>query len=816
MNSSHVSKLQNTKLPQTHLTLNRMNYKISYMKTKLLSLLMMLVIGTSFLQGQTVEKYTLSGHIKDASTGEELISATLFVKELKIGNVSNLYGYYSTTLPKGNYTVTFSYVGYEDQTISIDLNSDTRKDIEMSSSQNMISEVTVLGEKKDENLTSTEMSSVNLDVEVVKKLPALFGEVDIIKAIQLLPGVKSIGEGTSGFYVRGGNADQNLVLLDEAPIYNSSHLLGFFSSFNPDAIKDMQLYKGAISSRYGGRLSSVLDIRMKEGNSKKFKGAAGIGTLMSRLALEAPIRDKGSFIVSGRRSYLDIVAKAYLAAKDGESQDFTFYFYDLNAKGNYRINENNRLFVSGYFGRDVIADPVSGFKISWGNRTSTIRWNHIFTPRLFSNLTFYYSEYDYGLGIIDGISDIDWKANLEEISGKADFTYYATPKHTMQFGAQSIRHDLRPGNITFLENDELLFDYNIDKARSIENAIYVEDELEINDQLKINIGLRGSSLHNVGPQTHVNMDENFVTTDTSKYDKGIYNSYFNFEPRLALKFSLSKKHSIKASYNRTAQYIQQASNGNAATPFDVWFTSSPLVKPQLADQIAVGYFRNFNDNMFKFSGEIYYKNFINSIDFKERAQLLLNKNLEGELRVGIARAYGLELMLKKDIGKLTGWLSYTYSKIEKKIEQINENDWYNAKYDKPHDLSLVLSYEINERLSLSGNFVYSTGSAVTFPTGRYTYNGTTIPVYSERNGERLPDYHRMDCALTLKNKLYKRKNPSKLKRFKSEWVFSVYNLYNRKNAFVVNFRQEENSNETYAEQSAIFSLVPAVTYNVKF
>ena len=803
-----------------------MNRKTNYMKITSINIrvflhssilaFIILSISTCFVQGQTTEKYTLCGHIKDASTGEELISATLFIDELKIGNVSNLYGFYSTTLPKGSYTVTFSYVGYEDQVISIDLNSDTRKDIEMVNSENMISEVTVLGEKKDENLTSTEMSSVNLDVEVVKKLPALFGEVDIIKAIQLLPGVKSLGEGTSGFYVRGGNADQNLILLDEAPIYNASHLLGFFSSFNPDAIKDMELYKGAISSRYGGRLSSVLDIRMKEGNSKKFKGAAGIGSLMSRLALEAPIGKNGSFIVSGRRSYLDIVAKMYLALARGEKQDFTFYFYDLNAKGNYRINENNRLFVSGYFGRDVIADPESGFDVSWGNQTSTLRWNHIFTPRLFSNLTFYYSKYDYGLGILDELNDIDWKASLEEISGKADFTYYATPKHTMQFGVQSIRHDLLPGNITFLEDKELLFDYNIDKARTIENAVYVEDEWEINDQLKVNIGLRGSSIHNVGPQTHVNMDENFVTTDTSKYEKGIYHSYYNFEPRLGLKYSLSRKHSIKASYNRTAQYIQQASNGNAATPFDVWFTSSPLVKPQLADQFAVGYFRNFKDNMFKFSAEIYYKNFINSIDFKERAQLLLNKNLEGELRVGKARAYGLELMLKKDIGKLTGWLSYTYSKIEKNIEQINNGNWYNAKYDKPHDLSLVVSYEINERLSISSNFVYSTGSAVTFPTGRYTFNGTTIPVYSERNGERLPDYHRLDCALTYKKRTHKKKDPTKQKRFNSEWVFSIYNVYNRKNAFVINFRQEENSNQTYAEQSAIFSLVPAVTRNIKF
>jgi len=791
------------------------------MKTKLFQFLAVLFLCTygTALDAQSEIKHTLSGYITDASTGEELINATLYVEELGIGNTSNVYGFYSLTLPSGNYKVIYSYLGYEDQTINVDLSSDQRMNIEMSDAAALLQEVTVVAKEKNEHVASTEMSTDNLKIETIKKLPALFGEVDIIKAIQLLPGVKSLGEGTSGFYVRGGNADQNLVLLDEAPIYNASHLMGFFSSFNPDAIKDMNLYKGAMPSRYGGRLSSVLDIRMKEGNSKKFGGAGGIGSIMTRLALEAPIGEKGSFMIAGRRSYLDIMAKAFFKLRPEDkrpSTDFTFYFYDLNAKGNYKLSENDRLFVSGYIGRDIIADPDSGFDVEFGNRTSTVRWNHIFSPKLFSNLSFYYSKYDYALGINQDLQKIDWEASLEEWSGKADFTYYPSPNHTIRFGAQAIHHGLSPGNISISESDSIIATIAIDTANSLENAIYISDEWEINDHLKLNVGVRGSSLHNLGPQSHVNMDSEYVTTDTTKYEKGFYHSYFNIEPRVGLKYSINDKQSIKASYNRTAQYIQQASNGNTATPLDIWFSSSPNVKPQLADQFALGYFRNFMDNKYEFSAEVYYKNFINSIDFKERAQILLNENLEGELRVGTARAYGLELMLRKDIGKLTGWISYTYSKIEKKIDQVNDNNWYNAKYDKPHDLSIVLSYEINKRLSASTNFVYSSGSAVTFPTGKYNFHGTIIPVYSERNAERLPDYHRMDCSVTLQSKTRKKKNPDQLKRFQSQWVLSVYNVYDRRNAFAVNFRQDESTNETFAEKSAIFSIVPAITYNVKF
>lgn len=760
--------------------------------------------------GQSTSTFTVSGYIKGASTGEELISASLYVKETKQGVVSNLYGFYSLTLPAGDYELACSYIGFEENMQSISLTENIRLDIELAESGGMMDEVVITSEEVDENVESTQMSKVRVDIEAVKRMPALFGEVDIIKAIQLIPGVKALGEGTSGFYVRGGNADQNLVLLDEAPIYNASHLLGFFSSFNPDAIKDMQLYKGAIPARYGGRLSSVLDIRMKEGNSKKFGGTAGIGSIMSRLALEAPLGKRGSFILSGRRSYIDVMASLYntLAGLENTGSD-EFYFYDLNAKGNYKINDNNRLMLSGYFGRDVISQD--GFGVAWGNKTATARWNHIFSPKLFSNLTFYFSDYDYFLKIDNPGNDFKWDSRLQEFSIKADFTTYLSPSNTLQFGTQSIRHGLSPGTIEVFNQGKLLTDFKIDKNHSLENAIYINDEIKINQDLTVNIGLRVSSLHNLGPQTHVNMDENFQTIDTSKYESGIYHSYYNLEPRIGIKYGFGSQ-SIKASFNRTTQYIQLASNGNASTPFDIWFTSSPNVKPQLADQFALGYFRNFSNNTYEFSAETYYKRYTNAIDFKERASLLLNENLEGELRTGIARAYGVELLLKKEKGKFTGWLGYTYSKIEKKINSINEDKWYNAKYDKPHELTAVLSYAVSDKWTFSSNFVYSTGSAVTFPTGKYEYQGTIVPVYSERNGERLPDYHRLDVSA-----IYTPKKKSFGGKVQSEWVFGIYNAYDRKNAYSIDFKQDEiNPNITYAERSAVFSIVPSITYNAKF
>ncbi|MBX2814403.1 MAG: TonB-dependent receptor [Saprospiraceae bacterium] len=770
-----------------------------------LAFLFLLIGCYSGIQAQT--KFTLSGHIRDGSTGEELASATLFVKDLAQGNVTNVYGFYSITLPLGTYEVSYSYLGYDEVIHRIDLQRDIRMDVELMPSMQTMTEVVVVAEDADEHIKAVGMSTDKVDVEAVKKIPALMGEVDIIKAIQLLPGVKSIGEGTSGFYVRGGNADQNLVLLDEAPIYNASHVLGFFSAFNPDAIKDMELYKGAMPARFGGRLSSVLDIRMKEGNSKKFGGSAGIGTLMSRLSLEAPIGTSGSFILSGRRSYLDVLARPFM--KNSED-DFTFYFYDINAKGNYRINENNRLFVSGYFGRDVLVVPADNFDVRWGNKTGTVRWNHIFSPKLFANFTTYYSQYDYGL-LIDDLQKFSWNAVLEEVSMKADFSAYPNPNTALEFGGQIIRHHIQPGKIRVEDTENAISEVTIEEANSIESAAYVSVEINATPKLTTQIGLRVSSLHNIGPHTHYATNSNAEILDSSTYGKGAYHSDYNLEPRFGLNYKMSSRASLKMSYNRTAQYIQQASNGNTATPFDVWFTASPNVKPQLADQLALGYFRNFSNNAFEASIEAYYKDFERAIDFREGASLLLNQNLEGELRVGKARAYGIEFMIRKDAGRLTGWLNYTYSKVEKRIPEINKGNWYNAKYDKPHDLAIVLSYQLKPRITLSTNFIYSSGGATTYPTGKYEYYGSIVPVFSARNGARLPHYHRLDISMTLTA----RKNEDR--RMQSEWVFSIYNAYHRKNAFAINFKQDEqNPSRTYAERSALFGIVPAVTYNIKF
>lgn len=774
---------------------------------------LLLVLCTSI----TAQKYTISGQIQSAKTGEDLISANIYCPKLELGSVSNVYGFYSLTLESGVYDLVFSYVGYDDVEIKIDLSSDVTKDIELSEAGAVLGELVISAdkEKAQDKLLSTEMSADEVSIETVKKLPALFGEIDIIKVIQLLPGVKSVGEGGSGFYVRGGNVDQNLVLLDEVPIYNASHILGFFSSFNPDAIKDMKLYKGAIPAQYGGRLSSVLDIRMKDGNSKRFAGSAGLGTLMSRLAIEAPISDKGSFMLAGRRSYIDVVADLYqsLREKDETTEENKFYFYDLNAKANYRINKKNRIFASGYFGKDVLSfdDEDETVKINWSNTTSTLRWNHLFSPKLFSNLTYYYSNYNYFLGFEEDVISFDWDSNLREHSLKADFGAYLNPKNTMRFGLHIIQHKVSPGKIQSFNAGELIDQLDIQSNLSYESAVYLSNEQELTDRIKIDYGLRFSLLHNVGPQEVYNLDNNYNIIDTTIHTKGVYNTYKNLEPRINIRYSLDETSSIKSNYTRTAQYIQLASNGNFATPFDIWFSSSPLIKPQLADQIAVGYFKNLANNSIEFSAEMYYRWFYNSIDFKDHAELLLNTNLEADLRIGKAKAYGLELMAKKNKGRLSGWISYTYSKAQKNIETINNNDWYNTKYDRPHDLSIVASYELTERIALGSSFVYSSGSPVTFPTGKYSFLGVAVPIYSERNGERLPDYHRLDFSMTLQGK------KNKTRRFQSQWVFSIYNLYDRRNAFAINFKQEDfRPNVTYAEKQAIFSIVPSITYNCKF
>ena len=772
------------------------------------------LINFSFAEANSIDdpkqKFTLSGHIRDSENGEDLIGATVFVNEIKNGTASNVYGYYSISLSPGNYSIKYSYLGYQPQTISINLQSDQNLDIELVAAEQELSEVVINSTALNENVTQAEMSSINMDVKTIRKIPAFMGEVDIIKAIQLLPGVQTISEGSSGFSVRGGSMDQNLIQLDEATVYNASHLMGFFSVFNNDAIKDVKLYKGDIPASSGGRLSSLLDVRMKDGNSKvPISGTGGIGTISSRLTLEGAIKkDKASYIISGRRTYADIFL---MFAKNPDLKDNTLYFYDFNGKANWNINENNRVYLSGYLGDDIFKN--SDFKMGWGNQTISLRWNHLFSKKLFSNFTAIHSIFDYGLGVSEGqANSFDWNAKMQDNGIKADMIYYANSDNTIRFGLSSIHHHFVPGTVRGLGDDSFFNELVVPNNNALESGIYVSNEQKIGALVTLKYGLRYSYFTDIGESIIYNYDDNYEKIDSTHYSKGtLFSPYSGLEPRFGITYLLNEKSSIKASYSRTRQYIHLAQNSTAGTPLDVWFPSSPNVKPQIADQMALGYFRNFFDNRIESSVEAYYKTVQHAIDFKDFANLLLNQEFEGELRFGKAQAYGLEFLIKYDIHKFSGWIAYTLSRTEKKINGINNGEVYPAGYDKPHDLAIVVSYDASERLSLGANWVYTTGSAVTFPTGKFEFGGQATPIYSSRNGYRLPDYHRLDVSVTWRSK----DKPGK--RFQSEWNFSVYNAYGRKNPWVINFVQDpDKPNETYAEMTYLFSIIPSITYNFKF
>jgi hypothetical protein len=755
-----------------------------------------------------VIRFSLSGHVKDAKTGEDLIGASVYVKETGSGSVTNVYGFYSISLLPGEYTLRYSYIGYVTFEQKVKVEKDFHLDIELEPSSQTLDEVEITARRTDENVRAAEMSVTKMDVEVIQKIPALMGEVDLIKAIQLLPGVQSTSEGSSGFSVRGGNPDQNLVLLDEATIYNPSHLIGFFSVFNNDAIKDVKLYKGDIPARYGGRLSSVLDVRMRDGNMKRFSGTGGIGIISSRLTLEGPIvKDRSSFLVSGRRTYADIFLGL---SRDEALRDNKLYFYDFNAKANYMIGENDRIYISGYFGRDVFKNEFA--KMLIGNATGTFRWNHVFSQKVFTNVSLLYSHYTYNLGTPPGEpTGFEWLSHLEDIQLKLNGTWYPHPDHTVRFGASSIYHTFDPGVAKGVGEETIFNEYALPKTHALESGLYASNEQKIGSRLILKYGLRFSLFNNVGPETVFNYDENFDPADSIVFGKGdFFNTYSGLEPRLGITYVINEKSSVKASYSHNYQYLQLAQNSTAGTPLDIWFSASPNVKPQIADQLALGYFRNFRNNSIETSVEIYYKRIRNSIDFKDHAELLLNKFLEGELRFGDAWSYGLEFLLRVPEGRLNGWLSYTYSRTMREFRDINNGNPYPAPYDSPHDVSIVLNYEISPRFSISTNWVYATGRPVTFPTGRALIDGAIVPIYSNRNAYRMPDYHRLDLSVTFRGK------PSE-KRFKGEWVFSVYNAYNRHNAWSINFVQDaKDPLITYAEKTYLFGIVPSITYNFKF
>ncbi len=721
------------------------------------------------------------------------------------GTTSNVYGFYSITLPEGKYNLVFSYIGYNNVDYVLELSKNTTLNMELDEQSMMLEMVVITAKKENENITRSQMSVAKLDPKSISTMPVLMGESDLLKSMQLLPGIQATSEGSAGFSVRGGSSDQNLILLDEAQVYNASHLLGFFSVFNSDVIKDATLYKGDIPASNGGRLASLLDIRMRDGNKKEFHGQGGIGIIASRLALEGPIvKDKTSFVIAGRRTYADMFLPL---AKDTTVQKNKLYFYDLNAKINWDINPDNRIFLSGYFGRDFygFGKDVS---LGWGNSTVTARWNHLFSSKLFSNLTFLYSNYQYELETKTSSPAFVWNAVQENLSAKYDFTYYQSTNSTIRYGAQTIRHFIQPGKFKVRDQDA---EYRVPDNKALESAVYVLHEQKIGEKLNINYGVRASMFQNLG-KAAVYKIQNYQVVDTLEYAKNkVYNTHFGFEPRVSASFVLEHNSSVKAFYSQTKQYIQQASNSIGGSPLDVWFPASKYVKPQYADQVGVGYFRNIFDNVYEISIEGFYKHMDNQIDFQDNAELILNNQLEKELRFGKARAYGADFMIRKNEGKLTGWLSYCYSRTLRKFPEINNGKEYPGNYDKPHSLNIVANYALTKRATISATWVYSSGNAITYPEMRFEHGGIYLPVYGDKNSGRLPDYHRLDPAFTLKNKV------KEGRKWHSEWNFAAYNAYNRANAYSAYFERDENDpNKIKAYKMVMFKIVPSVTYNFKF
>ena len=790
------------------------------MRLKYLTLLTLFSVYISFSQ----EKYTISGVITEESTNETLIGVNVIFPEINKGTVTNEYGFYSITLPEGAYKIQISYLGFNDIVKDILLTENTKLNFSLQEASEMLDEVIITENVEKTDIRAPQMSINQLTSSTIKQIPVVLGEADVVKSILLLPGVTSGGEGASGFNVRGGAVDQNLILLDEATIFNSSHLFGFFSVFNPDAIKDLKLYKGGIPARYGGRVSSVLDIYQKEGNSNKFSMNGGLGAVASRLLAEGPIvKEKGAFLVGGRASY----AHLFLPLFDNEN---IAYFYDLNTKLNYRINDNNNIYLSGYFGRDVFGITDS-FENIYGNSVLNLRWNHLFSDKLFSNLSLIYSDYFYGLEL--DFVGFEWDSGIRNFNLKYDLKHYLSDSFQLNYGINNIYFRFNPGEIKPNRPDSgINRDKLIDKYAN-ELGIYVDAEHTISEKLKLQYGVRLSNFTRLGQKelnrytddTAVLFNEEFQIYESADpigidtFDRSdVIDTFTNIEPRFALSYLINDYTSVKASYNRISQYLHLISNTNSPTPLDVWAPSGKYIKPQILDQYALGYFRNFKDNIYSVETEVFYKEIQNRIDYIDGANLIANDAIERVILNGEARAYGLEFLLRKNEGDFKGWLAYTLSKSEQRTPGrtanetgINNGNWYNTPYDKTHDISFNGSYELNEKWKFGANFVFQTGQPTNYPTGQFEYQGVVVPVYdAPRNSERLPAYHRIDLSATLTP----RKNKSR--NWKSEWVFSIYNLYNRRNAASITFRENDETFVNEAVRTSIFGIIPAVTYNFKF
>jgi hypothetical protein len=780
----------------------------------------------------TQNSFTISGYVQDDESGENLIGVSIYDKLSLKGTVTNQYGFYSLTLEEGKYDITYSFIGLESQNKSVELNKDLRLNISLKSNTILTNEVIVTGEKSDQNVSSSNMSQVKIEVSNIKQLPVILGEVDVLKSAQLLPGITSNGEGSSGLYVRGGGPDQNLILLDEAVVYNASHLFGFFSVFNADAIKDINIIKGGMPAEYGGRLSSVLDITMKDGNNKKYQADGGIGLLSSRLTLQGPIqKEKSSFILSGRRTYIDVLSQPFLDRVDpetGEPNAFAgsgYYFYDLTTKINYRVSDKDRLYLSGYFGRDVFsfANSDNGFaiEIPWGNATGSLRWNHLFSDKLFMNTSVIFSDYRFEFNLAQ--SDFEFKifSGINDWNTKVDFLYQPNQRHTIKFGANYTYHIFTPGNATGRAGDVEFAPDEIFRQYSNEGALYFSDDFELSDDLKVNAGLRYSSFQHRGDINLFTYLKNDLTLSNDNYR--------NIEPRLSLRYNLNTTSSIKASYSENYQYIHLASTSSVSLPTDLWVPSSTGIKPKFAKQYALGYFKNFNDNMFETSLEGYYKEMTNLIEYREGylPEDNTNSSSDDSFTFGDGDSYGIEVLLKKNRGKTTGWIGYTLSKTTRYFDEVNNGLEFPAKYDRRHDLSITATHQLSNAWVLSGVFVYATGNSITLPTERYVIGGDVYTQFTSRNGYRTSPYHRMDIGATY-NPAKRKNKKKKNKKFESTWNFSIYNVYSRKNPYFIYFALEgleedgdnqniQNGNvEPKAYQVSIFPILPSVTWNFNF
>jgi len=775
----------------------------------------------SLIQAQ--EKFTLNGVIKDASSNETLYGVNVLFPEFGTGTTSNEYGFYSLKIPPGEHRVVISYLGFEELSFQLTINADTTRNIELKETSESLEEIVITEDTEGLNITRPEMSVTRLDINTIQKIPVLFGEVDVVKSLLLLPGVSNAGEGSSGFNVRGGAVDQNLILLDEATIYSSSHLFGLFSVFNPDAIKNLKLYKGGIPAKYGGRVSSVLEIYQKDGNSKRFRANGGIGLISSRLLVEGPlVKDKGSFLIGGRSSY----AHLFLKLTDNPN---SAYFYDLNTKLSYRLNDSNTLLFSGYFGRDVF-NLAESFKNTYGNSVFNLRWNHVLSENIFTNLSVIYSDYYYGL-TLDFVG-FNWNSGIQNLNLKYDFNHYLNENINLEYGIQSTYYEFNPGEIEPSTADSGINPFDLTKKYAFENAVYFSVEQKLSERFSAEYGLRYSTFLRLGQDQMSVYDNDQPVVYDSEF--GIYTeadpignvslpknkterSFGNIEPRVALAYNFNEFQSIKASYNRMSQYLHLITNTSSPTPLDVWTPSGKFIDPQILDQVALGYFQNFNGLVYSLEVETFYKSIDNRLDYIDGANLIANNNIERVLLPGKARAYGLEILFRKNKGKFTGWLAYTLSKTEQLTAGrtpdepgINNGNWYNTNYDKPHDISVTGSYEISPKWQLNSNFAYQTGLPTTFPTGQYRFENLTIPVFSPRNSDRLPSYHRLDISATYTPK------PSLTNSYRSSWNFGIYNVYNRQNAVSLTFRQNQDIANNEAVRLSLFGIIPSITYNFRF